>query len=915
MPEGISSPRGARNLVRIRPLRRADRCTLFMACIGVSVLWSASAEAIIVVGGLGGPNTATLKLESQIGDCSATLIGPHAVLTAATCVEGPSATAILDSTRFPLSVCRSIPDRENDRSYNLALCYSHSVIPLSPERIDVDPHSFLIGDQIYLAGFGCKLSGGTDASFGDVSVGRATVIGKAQNFYPGGDLTVLGSALCPGDAGGPAFILEGGKLVIIGVNSSSDQDVKSIVSSLARQPFLDWAKEWSKEHDAPICGLDQAGCFSAASTQRVPQQDSTHEFAEDNDSAGGQLPLRMMRVSVHEGDSVHDVVARACGEPQPDSYYKGLEQYYKTYSSETTQEEGGDSVKVSWPAGITANMEFGYEPKDPILIPICASTRPRLQMRAASSTDTAESLYLENAEDRKSTITGGDWIFKHEQGDIASLASSYFMDVFLALNATVPGFDPDHLPIGHNILIPLGPLIGSSHKGGTGPREVISSAVLRHRGAHPIFAAAGSCENSVGDPNYPYNLKALLDALRSNLRGRGFRPARHVEVLVADTGVAGAKEPNSFFSDIRPALKTEEMAPPPTIDNFNHGTEVASLVLGGPIFGRVQALGLSRVTVVVAPIYTEDNINFVAVSNSWVSTIVRVPREVEIVNLSLETTGTQEEQDLFIDRDRLFVVAAGNDSLSLENLGKKEQIYPAMLGGEGGGKGNIVTVAAIYYGKGKGGKPELKRFNQSNYGERYVDIGAPGCNIPSVAFENHGWKEVELNGTSFAAPLVTFAAALIKSEAGNEELLTPLNLKQRLLASSDLHPALDGDIKDGRVLNLVKAVSLYEDIIELSDGTILRGTIKFKQGHDESPDLECDDASASPKVPVAVNDILKIWPAYDGGVKAKVYIKGAQQELIVDRLCTLPADLRIKLDTDTREFKLNDLTDVVLRMF
>jgi hypothetical protein len=127
-----------------------------------------SARAIILIGTQQNIATATLRLDSQAATCSATLVGPKAVLTAATCLEGGGQAEVTasDGTKYQLFGCQFIPEFMNNRNFDLELCYSASPIPLVPERINTDPNSFQIGDTVYLAGLGCAESGGADTKFG-----------------------------------------------------------------------------------------------------------------------------------------------------------------------------------------------------------------------------------------------------------------------------------------------------------------------------------------------------------------------------------------------------------------------------------------------------------------------------------------------------------------------------------------------------------------------------------------------------------------------------------------------------------------------------------------------------------------------------------------------------------------------------
>lgn len=792
-----------------------------------------------------------------------------------------------DGAVYQLSGCQSAPEFRRDRTYDLELCYSAKPIPLTPERINIDPDLFRIGDTVYLAGVGCTESGGPDSKFGTLRIGPATIANNLDAASGHSNLLLIGSALCPGDAGGGTFVSTDAGWKLIGVNSRSDRDVTSTISLTSIPTFVAWAKSWSVEHTAPICGLDEAGCAAVGGVI-------------NSEPASEIKTLRMMRVFAHKGDTMSTVVLRSCGQEQAGSYYKALEEYHKTYSSKANS-------NASDGAGIDAYTEFGFDRE--ISIPVCASNPSRLQKRIVSPGETAWSIW--DATKDKAKLTG-PWKYRRDKdNDKPSFDSEYFVDVLIALNRDNKDFKIQRLPAGRNILIPLGPLLIRAQAGKAG--QPLSPAIFID-GPRPIFAAAnGSCDENIPGPDYPYDLKALLDVLRNNRISR--KLPGQVKVLIADTGLAGPPS-NGFFSDemFFAASETLGITPRilPSLEGYNHGTEVASVVAGGPLFARIQSLGLPRIALGILPIYVMDR-SFVRANNNWAMLVREAAKDLQIVNLSLEVRGLLEATELFGKTELLFVVAAGNDYTSLF----KEDIFPAKLGGEAG---NIITVAAVLRKKSDDGTIHVELADFSNYWRDFVDIGAPGCGVPSIAFEKSTWNEVNADGTSFATPLVSFAAALIKSEARLVGL-TPLQIKRRLLASSDLSLSRASQIRDGRVLNLVKAVSLYQDVIQKKNKELLFGSLQFTDGDGNALDalpLTCDELGA---VEVEVKKIIKVWPSFTADQKAMVYMMGGPQQVMLSKPCSLPSDLKIKvIDTANREvdgspFKLEELRDIVPRLF
>lgn len=133
----------------------------------------------------------------------------------------------------------------------------------------------------------------------------------------------------------------------------------------------------------------------------------------------------------------------------------------------------------------------------------------------------------------------------------------------------------------------------------------------------------------------------------------------------------------------------------------------------------------------------------------------------------------------------LFIAAAGNDAL--DNDGSRVS-YPSSYDLE-----NIIAVAATDH------LDNLAYF--SNYGKTAVDLGAPGVDIYSTA---PGKTYQTLSGTSMATPHVSGVAGLLKVFKPD---LNHLAIRDRLLATVDKIPALDGKSVTGGRLNAYNALN------------------------------------------------------------------------------------------------------------
>lgn len=143
----------------------------------------------------------------------------------------------------------------------------------------------------------------------------------------------------------------------------------------------------------------------------------------------------------------------------------------------------------------------------------------------------------------------------------------------------------------------------------------------------------------------------------------------------------------------------------------------------------------------------------------------------------------------------LMVCSAGNEGRDIDN--PFYRVFPASYPNS-----NIISVGAS--------RCDDTKASFSNFGQYNVDLFAPGHGIMSYSL---GDSLKEKSGTSFAAPFVSGAAALIMSQFPDN---TPFEIKQRLIVGGDQVDSLTGKSLLGSGLNLFKSISLkdYEIGIE-----------------------------------------------------------------------------------------------------
>ncbi|TBB60665.1 hypothetical protein ELH43_36600 [Rhizobium ruizarguesonis] len=303
-------------------------------------------------------------------------------------------------------------------------------------------------------------------------------------------------------------------------------------------------------------------------------------------------------------------------------------------------------------------------------------------------------------------------------------------------------------------------------------------------------------------------------------------------VVVVDSGFVFAKDVGAFregaFTQTAGLLHEQEASRALGAKRV-HGTIVAGLALGGPeLWGMPSALGLN-IKITPATIFRDRLQNQVLVpvfEPQWLMNAIGGGGDIFNISFATRDESRMRAFEDYVGRaaGKLFVVAAGNNNLNNDNQGvdiNDTQLYPQRFGGNENGP-NVITVAA-YDGRG------LAKF--SNFSETYVSIAAPGCAVTSWApnDDDSAYVTRRVTGTSFSTPIVAHVAAIIKAMMP-QRYSQPSYVRARILAGADLIPELKG-VEDGRLLNPIKAVSLYEDVIELDTGDsrrLVTGSLQTK---------------------------------------------------------------------------------------
>jgi subtilisin family serine protease len=248
--------------------------------------------------------------------------------------------------------------------------------------------------------------------------------------------------------------------------------------------------------------------------------------------------------------------------------------------------------------------------------------------------------------------------------------------------------------------------------------------------------------------------------------------------------------------------KAECVAHPTEKIYETHGTHVAGTI-GAVAGNKIGVVGISHDVRIMALKALGGPCGGGRLSGLVEAIAYATAHGAKVINLSLggphASKLIRREIEKAISAGVSVVAAAGNEA----NDNDKSPRYPAGYPVDG-----LISVAAT------GPNDELASF--SNFGERSVDVAAPGVEIlntiptgkdPARARSGYGKK----SGTSMATPIVAGAIALVRAQNPD---LSPAEIERRIQSAVDPVTRLKPVVRAGGRLNLAKLLGIAGKPVE-----------------------------------------------------------------------------------------------------
>jgi hypothetical protein len=186
--------------------------------------------------------------------CTATLIAPDVIVTAAHCVSPGPVEAVFGASTDAVVARRAVVHQRAHLEHDLAVMRLSIPAPddIAPVLVrDAPLGPEVVGGQLRIVGFGLTSTDGA-GEFGVKHTGTTVLESLDEHGFEFGPAP---SQTCRGDSGGPAFMTLDDVEVLVGVTSSGDSRCLDFARDTRVDPFVDdWIAPYAEGIASPTAG-------------------------------------------------------------------------------------------------------------------------------------------------------------------------------------------------------------------------------------------------------------------------------------------------------------------------------------------------------------------------------------------------------------------------------------------------------------------------------------------------------------------------------------------------------------------------------------------------------------------------------------------------------------------------------------
>ncbi len=193
-----------------------------------------------------------VNINSDGAFCTATVVGPRVIITAGHCADtGNNANFKINGKAYVAKMTQSSLFQGQDHDISVGIT-SEDITGIQYASVGGKATT---GLGITLMGYGCTNPGGGGGNDGVLRMGE-TVITAFSKF----DMVSRkagGAALCFGDSGGPAFLLDRGKHLLLGVNSKGNIQDTNYDTRTDVTESTTFLQTMATQNGVTICGINK----------------------------------------------------------------------------------------------------------------------------------------------------------------------------------------------------------------------------------------------------------------------------------------------------------------------------------------------------------------------------------------------------------------------------------------------------------------------------------------------------------------------------------------------------------------------------------------------------------------------------------------------------------------------------------